>query len=133
MSPVPIKMELVRKRPSEPWGPDNFDWVSTQEKIERTHGKELVVNGVTYPSLNAVARAFGIGVSTMKNRVNEQSMSVEQAIAAPLALTSYKQARQPITVDGREFRSKRQAILYIAETRGITEHQAKYRFGTGAY
>jgi len=35
-------------------------------------------------------------------------------------------------VDEREFRSKRQAILYIVETRGITEDQAKYRFSIGA-
>lgn len=83
--------------------------------------------------MNAVARAYGIGVSTLKNRVNQQSMSVEQAIAVPLAATSYKHSQHPIMVDGREFRSKRQATLYIAETRGITEDQAKYRFNTGAF
>lgn len=133
VSPVPPGMELVRKRPNEPWGPSNVEWVSSQTKVERTHGKALMANGVAYPSLNAVARAYGIGVSTLKNRVNQQGMSVEQAIAAPLAGTSYKQAGQPIMVDGHEFRSKRKAILYISETRGITEHQAKYRFSTGAY
>ena len=72
-------------------------------------------------------------MSTLKNRINQQGMSVEQAIAAPLAATSYKHSQHPIVVDGREFRSKRQAILYIAETRGITEDQAKYRFNTGAF
>lgn len=133
VSPVPAGMELVRKRPAEPWGPGNVEWVSTQTKMEKTHGKALIVNGVAYPSLNAIAKAHGIGVSTFKNRVNQQGMPVEQAIAAPLAATSYKQASQPIMVDGRVFRSKRKAILYIAETRGITEHQAKYRFGTGEY
>lgn len=133
VSPVPMGMELVRKRSAEPWGPGNVEWVSTRTKVERTHGKVLKVNGVAYPSLNAIAKAHGIGVSTLKNRVNQQGMSVEQAIAAPLGSTSYKQAGRPIMVDGHEFRSKRKAILYIAETRGITEHQAKYRFSTGAY
>jgi len=133
VSPVPADMELVRKRPNEPWGPGNFEWVNTQTKIERVHGKELTVHGVSYPSLNAVARAHAIGVSTLKNRVNQQGMSVEQAIAVPLAATSYKHSQHPIMVDGREFRSKRQAILYIAETRVITEDQAKYRFNTGAF
>lgn len=128
VSPVPPDMELVRRCPNEPWGPDNFEWVSTQTKIERVHGTALTVNGVIYPSLNAVARAHGIGASTLKNRVNEQGMSVEAAIAAPLAPTSFRHAGKPIMVDGREFRSKRQAILYIAETRGISEDQAKYRF-----
>lgn len=133
VSPVPADMELVRKRPNEPWGPGNFEWVNTQTKIERVHGKELTVNGVSYPSLNAVARAHGIGVSTLKNRVNQQGMYIEQAIAVPLAATSYKHSQHPIMVGGREFRSKRQAILYLAETRGITEDQAKYRFTTGAF
>lgn len=133
VSPVPAEMELVRKRPNEPWGPGNFEWVNTQTKIERVHGKELTVNGVSYPSLTAVARTYGVGVSTLKNRINQQGMSVEQAIAAPLAVTSYKHSQHPIVVDGREFRSKRQAILHIAATRGITEDQAKYRFTTGAF
>lgn len=133
VSPMPVGMELVRKRPTEPWGPGNVEWVSIQTKVERTHGNELTVNGMVYPSLNAIAKAHGIGISTLKNRINQQGMSVEQAIAAPLGTTSYKQADQRIMVDGQEFRSKRKAILYIAETRGITEHQAKYRFSTGAY
>jgi hypothetical protein len=133
VSPVPVGMELIRKQPAEPWGPGNVEWVSIQTKVERTHGKALMLNGVAYPSLNAVAKAHGIGVSTLKNRVNLQGMSAEQAIAAPLAPTSYRQASQPIMVDSQEFRSKRKAILYIAETRGITEHQAKYRFNKGAY
>lgn len=132
VSPVPASMELVRKRPNEAWGPDNFEWVSTQTKIERVHGQKLTVKGTIYPSLAAVARAHGIGVSTLKNRINEQGMSVEEAIAAPLGFTSYKQVGKLIMVDEREFRSKRQAIRYIAETRGITEDQAKYRFSIGA-
>jgi hypothetical protein len=133
VSPVPADMELVRKRPHEPWGPDNVEWVSTQTKMEKLHGKELTVHGVVYPSLNAVAKAHGIGISTLKNRVTQQGMSVEQAIALPLAVTSFKSADAPIMVDGKQFRSKRRAILYIAETRGLTEHQAKYRLSTGAY
>lgn len=133
VSPVPADMELVRKRPDEPWGPSNVEWVSNQMRVERTHGKELKVHGVVFPSLNAVAKAYGIGTSTLKNRLAQQGMSVEQAIDAPLAVTSYKNADNPITVDGQHFRSKRQAVLYIAETRGLTEHQAKYRFSIGEY
>lgn len=133
VSPVPADMELVRKRSHEPWGPDNFEWLNTQTKIERVHGKKLTANGISYPSLTAVAKAHGIGASTLKNRIYQQGMSVEQAIAAPLAPTSYRQARQLIMVDGREFRSKRQAILYISDTKGITENQAKYRFSKGIF
>jgi hypothetical protein len=133
VSPVPADMELIRKRTDDPWGPGNIEWVSVQTKVERTHGKALEVHGVVFPSLSAVAKAYGIGTSTLKNRLAQQGMSVEQAIDMPLAVTSYKNAIDPITVDGRQFRSKRQAILYIAETRGLKEHQAKYRFTTGKY
>ena len=126
-------MELIRKRPDEPWGPGNVEWVSEQTKVERAHGNELKVHGVVFPSLKAVAKAYGIGISTLKNRLAQQGMSAEQAIDAPLGVTSYKNADEPITVDGQQFRSKRQAILYIAETRGLTEHQAKYRFSIGKY
>lgn len=132
VSPVPAEMELVRKRPNKPWGPGNFEWVSTQQKIERVHGRKLIVNGVPYPSWSSVARAHGIGVSTLKNRVKEQGMSIDEAIAVPLGPTSFRQVGMPIMVDGREFRSKRQAILHIAKTRGITEDQAKYRLSIGA-
>lgn len=133
VSPIPADRDLIRKRLGEPWGPDNVEWVNTQTKIERVHGKALIVNGVVFPSLNAVARAHGIGISTLKNRVSQQGMSIEQAITAPLAPTSYKRTDNRFAVDGKQFRSKRQAILYIAETRGLTEHQAKYRLSTGAY
>lgn len=133
VSPVPADMELIRKRPGAPWGPGNVEWVSNREKIERTHGKELTVHGVLFPSLTAVAKAHGIGISTLKNRVFQQGMSIEQAIAVPLGATSHRRLDEHITVDGKQFRSKRQAILYIAETRGLTEHQAKYRLSTGSY
>lgn len=133
VSPVPADTELIRKRPGEPWGPGNVEWVSNREKIERTHGKELTVHGVLFPSLTAVAKAHGVGISTLKNRVFQQGMSIEQAIAVPLGATSYRRLDEHITVDGKLFRSKRQAILYIAETRGLTEHQAKYRLSTGSY
>lgn len=127
VSPVPADRNIMRMRSSETWGPGNFEWVDTQTKVERTHGKALVVNGVSYPSLKAVAEAHGIGVSTFKHRITHQGMSVDQALSAPLSATSYRKAAQQIVIDGKTFRSKRQAILYIAETRKLTEHQAKYR------
>lgn len=133
VSPVRAGKELVRLQPSRPWGPGNVEWVTVHTKVERTHGKALVVNGQVFPSLTAVARAYGIGVSTLRNRINQQGMSVAEAVVAPLGATSYRQGGQRIMVDGQEFQSKNRAILYLADTRGITEHQAKYRFSTGKY
>ncbi|WP_162520873.1 GIY-YIG nuclease family protein [Pseudaquabacterium pictum] len=88
VSPVPSGLELIRKRPSEPWGPGNVEWVTVQTKVARTHGKAISVNGVEYPSLTAIAKAHGIGVSTFKNRIYKQGMSAEQAVVAPLGGTS---------------------------------------------
>jgi hypothetical protein len=48
-------LELVRKDRSQPWGPANFEWTTTQRKVERMHGKPLRIWGVDYPSLKAVA------------------------------------------------------------------------------
>lgn len=133
VSPVPPDLELVRRRPEEPWGPDNFEWVATQTKVERTHGKAVTVNGVQYPTLKAVAVEYGLGESTLKHRIFNQGMSIEDAVARPLGTTSCRGSGELIVVDGRTFRSKRQAILHIAKTRGITENQAKYRFTANNY
>lgn len=126
-------LELVRKDDSRPWGPANFEWVTLQQRIEGIHGKTLQVQGVDYPSLKAVAIKFEIGLSTLKDRLGRQGLSPDQAVAMPLSATSYRNSRDSKTVDGKVFRSKRQAILYIAETRGITEHQAKYRLSKGDF
>lgn len=133
VSPVPSSRELVRKIPDEPWGSDNFEWVDTQTKIERVHGKVVVVQGVTYPSIKSVAIKYAIGFSTLADRIGRQGMSIDAAVSMPLAMTSCKKNDASISVDGKIFRSKRQAILYIAETRGLTEDQAKYRFSIGRY
>lgn len=133
VSPVPDDMELVRKDELHPWGTSNFEWISTTEKLQRQHGKAVELHGSTYPSLNALAAAYEIGVSTLKDRIYRQGLTIEQAVTTKLGSSSYKQTASPVFVDGIEFRSKRQAILHIAETRGITEHQAKYRFSIDQY
>jgi hypothetical protein len=119
-------LELVREDDSQPWGPTNFAWVTTQRKLEKSHGKAMRVHDIEYPSLKAVADAYGIGLSTLKDRIDRQGMTPDQAVDVPLSATSYR-SHERIIIDGRPFRSKRQAILYLVETKGITEHQAKYR------
>jgi len=127
------KTSLARIDDVKKWGPGNFQWLSTQEKIERQHGKRLSVKGIEFPSLKAVAKHFSIGVSTLKDRINRQGMTVDEAIQKPLSVTSYRNRGDEITVDGQLFRSKRQAIMHIAKKRGLTEHQAKYLFNLGKY
>lgn len=123
-------LELVRKDSDRPWGPRNFEWVSTSEKVARTHGTQVVIGGRTYKTIRAAAEAHGLGVSTLKYRLSK-GLSIEEAVSAPLGATSFRNPRLPLVVDGLRFRSKRQAILYIARSRKLTEGQAKYRFEQG--
>lgn len=133
VSPVPEKMELIRVDDKLPWGPGNVRWVTNQEKMERTHGKALIVNGITYPTLKAVSEAYGIGVSTLRDRIDRQGMSIDRAVQTGLGATSYKRDDASIFVDGLAFRSKRQAILHLSRTRGWSEDRAKYRLSIGDF
>lgn len=124
---------LSRIDASRPWGPDNWEWTPAQHRVERMFGEAVTIRGVEYPSLKAAAAAFGIGVSTLKDRMRRQGQSPEEAVERPLGATSYRTTEGGTKVDGRIFRSKRQAILYIAASRGITEGQAKYRLERGDF
>jgi hypothetical protein len=132
VQPFDPARRLIRLSDKRPWGPKNFEWVDTRAAVERSHGTRISAFGVTYPSLRAVAQHFGLGVSTLKDRIGRQSLSIEAALKEPLSNTSYRRQSAPV-VDGRSFRSKRQAILYLAESRGWTEDQAKYRFTVGKF
>jgi hypothetical protein len=118
-------LELVRIDSSLPWGPKNFEWLPTQKKVERLCGRRLTVGETEYPSLKAVAEAFGIGLSTLKDRLFRQEMSPDEAVGAQLGATSYRSSGCGFTVEGELFRSKRQAILFLIETKGLSEHRAK--------
>jgi hypothetical protein len=57
--------------------------------VEATHGKSIVVKETEFPSLQAVAKAFGIGYSALKDRINRRGLTPEQAVSEPLAATSF--------------------------------------------
>lgn len=82
------ELQLVRKDKQAPWGPDNYEWVTDQVRVEQTHGATYIIDGQSYPSLNAVARAFGIGNTTLRNRMDVQGMSIEEAVSKDLGATS---------------------------------------------
>ncbi len=133
IQPVPPQTELVRINKEYAWGPDNFKWVTKQHKIEMDHGVAVVIHGVSFPSMTAAASAHGMPVSTLKDRIRRQRLPLGVAIERPLGATSYRSNKGAIKVDGFDFRSKRQAILHIARTRGWSEDKAKYRFTIGDY
>ncbi|MEP7010807.1 MAG: GIY-YIG nuclease family protein [Acidobacteriota bacterium] len=117
-------LQLVRIELRQPWGPGNTQWVTAQQKLEAIRGKRMVVHGVEFPSIKSVADAHAIGVSTLKDRLQRQGMSLEAAVELDLGQTSYRK-RSGMEVDGRKFQSMRQAILYVASKRGISESQAR--------
>ena len=126
ISPICLELELVRIDGAQPWGPRNTKWVTNQKKVELDHGRAVTVNGVIYPSLRAVAARFGVGVSTLKDRIGRQGMSVEDAICLPLGASSYQRVEHPIELYGHIFRSKRQALIFLMGM-GMTEYFARLK------
>ncbi len=122
---VDPKLQLVRVDVAKPWGPENFKWITVQQKIDLLSGNPVRVHGRDFPSIAAVARHFGIGKSTLKNRINVQGMTVEEAVGRPLSSTSFRNVEAEIVIDQRSFRSKRQAAIYLQESRGLSEYKAR--------
>ena len=91
--PIPPGHQLGRPDTSKPWGKENFAWLTAKEKIEIMTGKKVAAFGIEYPSLEALAARFGIGVSTLKDRIRRQGLSVEAALELPLGRTSRRSTR----------------------------------------
>jgi group I intron endonuclease len=121
------ELKLVRKNDSKPWCRNNFRWVSKQAAIELVHGKTYEIGGKSFGSLASVARAYGIRRTTLKHRIEEQGLSLEDAVRKPLGANSKYARNGKIMVDGKEFSSQNQAAKYASERYGITFHQARDR------
>jgi len=67
-------LRLIRINSEKPWGSGNWYWGNDTEFVQSIHGKPISVHGQTYPSIKALADAFGIGYSTLKNRINVQNL-----------------------------------------------------------
>jgi hypothetical protein len=121
------ELRLIRKDDSQPWCSNNFQWVSKQVAVESIQGETYQIDGKTFGSLASIARAYGIRVSTLKYRIKEKGMSVEEATRKPLSATSKYARGTPVIVDGKEFSSENQAAKYASSQYGITFHQARDR------
>lgn len=93
--PIPPGHHLVRPDASKPWGKGNFMWGTPKQRVEHQSGKPLSAWGVVYPSMEALAARFGFGVSTLKDRIRRQGLTVEAALELPLGRTSRRSARLP--------------------------------------
>lgn len=88
--PIPPGHHLVRPDASQPWGRENFTWMTPRQKIEAQRGTKVVAFGIEHPSLEALAVKFNIGVSTLKDRVRRQGLAVEAALEIPVGRTPGK-------------------------------------------
>jgi group I intron endonuclease len=118
---------LVRIDNSEPWCGGNVKWVTKQKAIEENHGTQLIAEGKVYPSLNAVAREYGIGRTTLKNRIEVQGLTIDEAVRKSLAPTSKSFRKEPIVIDGNEFPSINQAAKFAAKRYRLSFDQARDR------
>jgi len=122
---------LVRIDKSEPWCGGNVKWVTKQTAIEEIHGTQLIVEGKVYLSLNAVAREYGIGRTTLKNRLEVQGLTIDEAVRKSLAPTSKSLRKEPIVIDGNEFPSINQAAKFAAKRYRLSFDQARDRIRRG--
>jgi len=122
--------KLCRKDSSKAWSRDNFEWISQQERMERLKGTIYEIDGVQYSSLAALSEAYGIGATTLRNRISQQGMTPAQAIATPMGVTSRK-GKEPIVIDGREFPSMTRAARTIAAETDNSVEVIRYRLRKG--
>jgi hypothetical protein len=94
-------MTLTRINSEKPWGPGNWYWGNDTEFVQSIHGKPISVHGQTYPSMKALADAFCIGYSTLKNRINVQNLPPEDAVDLPLGPTNGNHRKTFKTEDGQ--------------------------------
>jgi group I intron endonuclease len=122
---------LVRIDKSKPWCGGNVKWVTKKTAIEEIHGKQLIVEGKVYPSLNAVAREYGIGRTTLRNRIEVQGLTIDDAVRKQLSPTSKSIRKDPIVIDGNEFPSINQAAKFAAKRYRLSFDQARDRIRRG--
>lgn len=93
-------LRLIRINSEKPWGPGNFYWGNNVEFVQSIHGKTISAHGKSYPSIKALADAFDIGYSTLKNRINVQKMTPEDAVELPLRPTAENNSKKSILKNG---------------------------------
>lgn len=80
ISPFQPNSRMIRTNPTKPWSAENFTWMTTKEAAAHIHGKPLTAFGKYFNSHTELAEAYGISVSTLKNRVFKQRLSYEEAV-----------------------------------------------------
>lgn len=125
-----------------PYGPTNFRWVDRAARraaVERQRrakqmaaeakraAQAVIVEGVVYTGLYALAAAYGVPAATVCLRVR-QGMSPQDAVLTPNKSLA---KAEPIRIDGKDFTSKSKAFRYVHERYGIPRNTMQLRLKAG--
>ena len=116
-------LHLVHLEPTKPFAPDNFEWMTNADKMAHQHGTAISCYGKNYASLQELALAYNLSASTVKNRINQQGMTPEEAVSGSPGSTTARQ----IEVDGVNYASIRKAAAAYAKKNEIPFEKARYR------
>ena len=103
--------------------PDNCRWATSREQVNNSSTvHEVVINGITYPSIIKACNAFGILYEVVKTRIKKQGMTLAEAISTPLIPRV-----KSIIINGIQFESKVKACAYF----GVSYAKVKQRLKAG--
>ncbi|MBU3020164.1 GIY-YIG nuclease family protein [Paraglaciecola agarilytica] len=74
------KLRLTKISNKKAFGPFNFSWVTAKKANEVRCGKVITAFGKDFPSMTALAKHYGMPVSTLKYRIRVLKLVTEQAI-----------------------------------------------------
>lgn len=77
---ISANLILAKVIDSKPFSKENFKWIPKSQVTVDRCGQECVVNGVNYPSVEAVARFFRVPPSSLRYTIKKRSVSAEGAI-----------------------------------------------------
>ncbi|MEH6517282.1 MAG: GIY-YIG nuclease family protein [Halioglobus sp.] len=85
--------------------------------------KPLTVRGISYPSMAAACREYGLELGTVSARIRKLGMSVDDAFTKPLS----KNRGKPLRVNGVKYSS----VAAAAKAHGIPSETLAFRLGDG--
>ena len=134
--------DLKRVDPSRPYGPENIVWVNRSERRANVESQKyakraaaqiareaqkVIVEGIAYRGLYALAKAYRIPASTVCFRVRN-GLTPEEAVLIP---NKNMAAAEAVILDGRHFRSRNAALVYVEKRYGIRKSTMQFRLKSG--
>lgn len=102
------------------WTPEQAAEIEPRPKPYR---KKITVNGVEYPSINQVAKEFGLTLKLVSARINKDGWTIEQAVGIDPPPSSVKCQGISVTAFGETFVS----VAQCAERFGVNAESLRTR------